>query len=101
MNLRSLLEFIVLSSILGFGLSFSVSYIKRDAFFQKKCWMSSNNNNKNLDRELDLFFEKAAEDGSSSISKLTLEERVERVIQGEQLENDIFEIRDQILELGK
>jgi len=59
------------------------------------------NNLHNLDRELDSFFETASKSGHADVSKLTLEERVERVNLGESLENQIFEARDEILRIGE
>jgi uncharacterized membrane protein len=54
-----------------------------------------------LNRELDVFFESASSNGFEDIKKLTIEERVERVIQGEMLENKIFEIRDRLVSQGE
>lgn len=53
----------------------------------------------NIERELELFFEKSAEQGIENVRKLTLTERVARVKKGEQLENEIFSIRARILEI--
>ena len=52
-----------------------------------------------LDRELDKFFELAAESGYENIKNMTPEERVERVIRGEQLENEIFDLRSDLMQL--
>lgn len=52
-----------------------------------------------LDRELDKFFELAAESGYENIKNMTPEERVERVIRGEQLENEIFDLRSELMQL--
>ena len=52
-----------------------------------------------LDGELDKFFELAAESGYENIKNMTPEERVERVIRGEQLENEIFDLRSELMQL--
>lgn len=62
-------------------------------------YMSQNENN--LNRDLDVFFEKAAAGGSNFVRKLTVEERYERTIMGEELENKIFDIRDTIVSLSQ
>ena len=51
-----------------------------------------------LDRELDKFFELAAESGFENIKNMTPEERVERVIRGEILENEIFDLRSELMQ---
>lgn len=51
-----------------------------------------------LDRELDKFFELAAESGFEAIKNMTPEERVERVIRGEALENEIFDLRFELMQ---
>lgn len=51
-----------------------------------------------LDRELDKFFELAAESGFENIKNMTPEERVERVIRGEVLENEIFDLRSILMQ---
>lgn len=53
----------------------------------------------NIDRELDLFFETAAEQGSQAVTKMDLKERVTRVKRGAELEDIIFAKRDDILAL--
>lgn len=58
-------------------------------------------NSGGLDRELDTFFEKAAESGSTFAKKLTPAERAERVAKGVELEDEIFNIRDKIVDLGQ
>ena len=50
-----------------------------------------------LDGELDKFFELAAESGFENIKNMTPEERVERVIRGEVLENEIFDLRSELM----
>lgn len=52
-----------------------------------------------LDGEMNKFFELAAESGSEKIRQMTPEERVERVIRGEYLENLIFEKRSELMSL--
>ena len=52
-----------------------------------------------LDGEVDKFFELAAESGYENIKNMTPEERVERVIRGEQLENEIFDLRSELMQL--
>jgi H2-forming N5,N10-methylenetetrahydromethanopterin dehydrogenase-like enzyme len=52
-----------------------------------------------LDRELDKFFELAAESGFENIKNMTAEERVERVIRGEALEDEIFDLRSELMAL--
>ena len=51
-----------------------------------------------LDGELDKFFELAAESGFENIKNMTPEERVERVIRGEVLENEIFDLRSELMQ---
>ena len=51
-----------------------------------------------LDQELDKFFELAAESGFENIKNMTPEERVERVIRGEALENEIFDLRSELMQ---
>lgn len=60
---------------------------------------STNGDSDNLERDMQVFFDKAAEQGAASVRKLTIKERVDRVRKGEQLENEIFAIRERILEL--
>lgn len=52
-----------------------------------------------LDRELELFFEQASNQGSAKIAKLTPEERVELAIRGEFLEDEIFAARERLMDL--
>jgi hypothetical protein len=52
-----------------------------------------------LGRELDTFFERAAESGSDTIRKLTPAERAERAVRGEFLEDEIFEVRGRLMSL--
>lgn len=59
----------------------------------------SSSSNGDLDAELDKFFELAAESGYENIKNMTPEERVERVIRGEQLENEIFDLRSELMRL--
>jgi hypothetical protein len=59
----------------------------------------SSGSNSDLDGELDKFFELAAESGYENIKNMTPEERVERVIRGEQLENEIFDLRSELMML--
>eukprot|EP01038_Epipyxis_sp_PR26KG_P011989 gene11989-16051_t len=58
-----------------------------------------NGKGNDIERELDIFFEQAAEAGSSFIRKLTPEQRFERAQRGEELENLIFDIRDKLVNL--
>ena len=55
---------------------------------------SQQQNDNNLDRELDIFFEKAALGGANNVAKMTIEERVERAERGAFLEDEIFLIVD-------
>ena len=57
------------------------------------------NNNNNLDRELDIFFEKANAKGAININKMSIEERAERAERGAFLEDEIFEDRGRLLDL--
>jgi hypothetical protein len=50
----------------------------------------------NLDGELNKFFENVSRTGSSKFKKMPPEERLEYAIKGEALENEIYDIRDQI-----
>jgi hypothetical protein len=59
----------------------------------------SSGSNSDLDGELDKFFELAAQSGYENIKNMTPEERVERVIRGEQLENEIFDLRSELMML--
>lgn len=53
-----------------------------------------------LERELDTsFLEIAAAQGGNGINSMTPEERVERVLRGEKLEDSIFDLRSKIIEL--
>ena len=89
--------FIIIVFIVIQALCYSIYPI---SLAQKRNILQISSADKNLDRELDLFFEKAAESGFDNIRSLTLEERVERVSRGEELENKIFELRDRIVDLG-
>jgi hypothetical protein len=51
-----------------------------------------------LERELDTFFERAAESGSETVRKLSAAERAERAIRGGEIEDEIFDLRFQILQ---
>ena len=59
----------------------------------------SSGSDSDLDGELDKFFEQAAQSGYENIKNMTPEERVERVIRGEQLENEIFDLRSELMML--
>mmetsp|Transcript_30992 Transcript_30992/g.29605 ORF Transcript_30992/g.29605 Transcript_30992/m.29605 type:complete len:158 (+) Transcript_30992:36-509(+) len=61
--------------------------------------VSSSQSGAELDGEMDKFFELAAESGIEKIRLLTPEERVERVIRGEYLEDLIFEVRSELMSL--
>ena len=61
--------------------------------------LASSGSSSDLDGELDKFFELAAESGYENIKNMTPEERVERVIRGEQLENEIFDLRSELMML--
>jgi len=58
-----------------------------------------NNNDNNLDRELDIFFEKANSVGAISVKQMSIEERAERAERGAFLEDEIFEVRARLLDL--
>ena len=60
---------------------------------------SQQQNDNNLDRELDIFFEKAALGGATNVAKMTIEERVERAERGAFLEDEIFLIVDRLRNL--
>ena len=60
---------------------------------------SQQQNDNNLDRELDIFFEKAALGGANNVAKMTIEERVERAERGAFLEDEIFLIVDRLRNL--
>ena len=49
-------------------------------------------------RELDTFFERAAETGSANVRKLTPAERAERASRGVEIEDEIFDLRFLILQ---
>jgi hypothetical protein len=57
-----------------------------------------NQQSNDLERELDTFFERAAESGSEAVRKLTAAERAERAIRGGEIEDEIFDLRFQILQ---
>ena len=59
------------------------------------------NRDAELSGELDKFFEQTSLAGSAKIRKLSLEERAERALQGGILEDKIFDLRDNIILLGK
>lgn len=61
--------------------------------------VSSSQSGAELDGEMDKFFELAAESGTEKIRLMTPEERVERVIKGEYLENQIFDVRSELMTL--
>ena len=67
------------------------------SIISRRCGVSSSAGD--LDGELDKFFELAAESGYENIKNMTPEERVERVIRGEQLENEIFDLRSELMQL--
>ena len=52
-----------------------------------------------LDRELDKFFELAAGSGSDTIRKMTPLERAERAIRGGEIEDEIFDLRGELMKL--
>lgn len=58
-------------------------------------------NDRDMTRELDIFFERAAEKGASATKKLSPRERAERAIIGEGLEDEICDIRDEISTLSR
>ena len=60
---------------------------------------SQQQNDNSLDRELDIFFEKAALGGANNVAKMTVEERVERAERGAFLEDEIFLIVDRLRNL--
>jgi hypothetical protein len=66
---------------------------------QKSLSIVGGGSSSDLDREMDKFFELAAESGSENTRKITPEERVERVIRGEALENEIFDLRSELMAL--
>lgn len=61
---------------------------------------STNTNGQNLERELNIFFERAAQSGSETTKKLSTQERAERAILGAEIEDEIFASKDRIVELG-
>lgn len=52
-----------------------------------------------LDKELESFFETASSSGAASIASLSPEERMERAMRGEFLENEIFDLREQLMDM--
>ena len=52
-----------------------------------------------LGRELDMFFERAAESGSNTIIKMTAVERASRAIRGGEIEDEIYSARDDLMKL--
>ena len=55
-----------------------------------------NNYGKDLDGELNKFFESASRGGASKFKKMSIEQRAEYAQRGEALENEIFELRDRM-----
>ena len=62
-------------------------------------WSHLSAGNNELDREMDTFLERASLSGSEQISSLTLEQRAARAIRGAEIEDQIFEIRDLLLQM--
>lgn len=54
-----------------------------------------------MGRELNKFLDEAAREGSNIIDSMSLEQRVDLVMKGEQVENEIFDLMDKISFLGK
>ena len=62
-------------------------------------WSLLSTGNNELDREMDTFLERASLSGSEKISSLTIEQRAARAIRGGEIEDQIFEIRDLLLQM--
>ena len=62
-------------------------------------WSSLRAGNNELDREMDTFLERASLSGSEKISTLTPEQRALRAMRGCEIEDQIFEIRDRLLQM--
>ena len=92
MILLILIIILLLSTIVN---SFRICF---NRIINSKINLSQQNDN-NLDRELDIFFEKAASTGAGKVAKMTPEERVERAERGAFLEDEIFLVRDRLRNL--
>ena len=63
------------------------------------CRLSLGGDNNALNREMDTFFERAAESGAKSVRSLTAQERAMRAIRGGEIEDEIFDVRADLLQL--
>jgi regulatory protein YycI of two-component signal transduction system YycFG len=94
MSQRLVFVVVILLVLILLGDSFRI-YINKK--ISSKVYSQQNENN--LDRELDIFFEKAGSLGAKDVAKMSIEERAERAERGAFLEDEIFEVRDRLRNL--